>query len=120
MAFISDEAYDAALDYIDTNTTVLHICTEEPTLFGTLNSCGTKTPPTIDVPEAGAANGRRVKIGAIADGSVVCTGTVTADSWALVSGTELLAAGQLSASQSVTNGNTFTLAEFYVSIADAT
>jgi len=120
MPLISDVALDLALDYINDQATILHICTTEPTVYGTLNSCGTKTPPVIsDTPENGTS-GRKVVVSAIEDGSVICTGTVTADSWALVSGTALLAAGQLSASQSVTNGNTFTLASFDIQISDAT
>jgi len=117
MPLIIDAALDAALDYIDDNTTVLHICSAEPTVYGTLNSLGTKTPPTIGVPEDGTG-GRKVVVSAITDGTV--TGTGTADSWALVSGAALLAAGQLSSSQSVTSGNVFTLESFDVQVNDAT
>ena len=116
MSWLGNEVLDAALNYIDTNTTVLHICTQEPTVFGTLYSCGTKTPPTIGASGERTAGGREIEISAITDGEVTVTATAT--HFALVSGTVLIATGSLSASQAVTDGNDFTLAEFTIGIPD--
>ena len=116
MSWLGNEVLDAALDYIDDNTTVLHICSAEPTVFGTLNSLGTKTPPIIDTPEPGDTSGRKVIVNSFSDGSV--TGTGTATHYALVSGSVLIATGSLTSSQGVTSGNTFSLSEFTIGIPD--
>ena len=62
--------------------------------------------------------GRKVTVAAISDGSI--TGTGTATHYAIVDSTNsrLLATAALTASQSVTNGNTFTLATFDIGIPD--
>jgi len=119
MPFLHDSVLDAALAYIDDNCTVLHVCSQLPadlTEAGTTYTLGNKTPPTIGVPENGDVNGRKVVVSAIADGTVTASGT--ASHWALVSGTELLAAEALSAPQVVTSGNVFTLAAFDVTLPD--
>ena len=125
MPLIMDAILDLALAGIDDQATALHICTADPTTFSIATTegtsmCGVKTTPTIGVPENGASNGRRVIVAEITDGSVTCTGTVTASHWALVSGSVLLASGALSATQSVTDLNVFTLDAFSITIADAT
>jgi hypothetical protein len=64
-----------------------------------------------------AGGGREVEVAAISDGEV--TGTGTASHWAITDGSSvLIAAGALSASQAVTDGNTFTLAAFKIGIPD--
>lgn len=122
MPSIHDNALDAALNYIDTNVTALHICfTQEPTTYAEATStytCGNKASPVVNAPVNGDTSGRKIVVDAITDGSV--TATQTAGWWALVSGTELLAAGALSATQAVTNGNTFTLTTFDIEIQDPT
>ena len=118
-AFLTDSSLDAALNYIKTNATVLHICSSQPANYAGVAavSLGTKTSPTIGSPVDGTS-GRKVVVSAITDGSVSATGT--ASHYAIVSGTELLAANTLSASQSVTNGNVFTLATFDITLPDPT
>lgn len=121
MAYINDAAYDAALSYIDTNGTRLDICSSEPANYAGIAavSLGNKTSLSIGSPADGAVNGRRVTVASIADGSV--TGTGTATHWAIHNAADtLVASGSLSASQSVTSGNTFTLAAFDITVADAT
>lgn len=118
MSLISTVALDLALDYIDAQATILHICSAEPTVYGTLNSLGNKTSPVISASGAGAGTEREIGVSAITDGTV--TGTGTADSWCLVSGSELLAAGQLDSSQAVTSGNTFTLDAFDIALNQPT
>lgn len=121
-AFLSDNVLDFGVDYIDDNCGALHICSQQPTTYAEATSTyslGSKTSPTVGAAENGASSGRRVRVSAITDGSV--TGTGTATHYALVkttATTELLAAQALSASQAVTNGNTFTLDEISVTIPD--
>jgi hypothetical protein len=122
MALIADYIFDLALAELDTNVTHLYICSAEPTTFTQATSTfalGVKATPTVSAPANGAVNGRRVTVSAITDGSVSATGTAT--HWALTktTGSTLMATGALSASQAVTNGNTFTLAAYDVTIADA-
>ena len=123
MPFISDEAFDAGLDYLDTNGTRIDInYTQEPTTYTEATStftCGNKTGLNTGAAEAGAVDGRRVIVPAITDGSV--TATQTAGWWSLTDGATLfLAAGALSATQGVTSGNTFTLDAISITFRDAT
>lgn len=119
MAFIHDDALDALLSYIATNGDKLHICSAEPTVFGTLNSLGNKATPAFGSVTNGASNGRRLPVSAITDGTV--TGSGTATHWAIVDegNSKILATGALASSQGVTSGNTFTLAQFYINAPDA-
>jgi hypothetical protein len=122
MASINHTSIDLALADIRTATDTLHICVSEPANYGAVAAAsrGTKASPTIGTPEAGAVDGRRITISAISDGSVSSDGTVT--HWALtrevVSEERLLATGTLESSQAVTNGNSFTLTSFSVTIRD--
>ena len=123
MAFISDNAFDSGLSYLDTNGTRIDICSQEPTTYTEATSTYTLGNDTVNTgsPENGASNGRRVIVPAITAGSV--TGTNTATHWALSktsATTELLATGALTSSQAVTSGNTFTLDAISITFADAT
>lgn len=122
MAFIADYIYDLALSELDTATATLYICSQEPTSYAQASSTyalGSKASITISAPADRSPSGRKVTISAITDGSVSGTGTAT--HWAITkAGTTLMATGSLSASQSVTTGNTFTLGAFDIGIADAT
>lgn len=121
---ISDNAYDAALDYIDTNAETVYICSQAPTTYTEASSTyklGTKTSAAVGTPTAGDTDGRKVVITAITDGTVDSSGTAT--HWALCKDSataELLAAGPLASSQVVTSGNTFTLPATDVTLRDAT
>jgi hypothetical protein len=121
MPQLIDAAKDAALNYVRSNATVLHVCSSEPTSFANVASVtlGNKSAPTINAPEDATGGGRKIVCAAVTDGTV--TGDGTGSHWALVSGTELLAANALAATQSLTNGNTLTLSAFdAVTIPDAT
>jgi len=120
MAYINDEIFDGGLDYADTNGTRIDITSQEATTYAEATSTYTLGNDTVNTgaPEAGAVDGRRVIVPAITAGSV--TGTGTADTWALTNGSnELLATGDLSSSQAVTSGNTFTLDAISITIRDA-
>ena len=120
MAFLTDEALDQGLDYIDTNGTRIDICSQAPTTYAEATSTyslGNKTGLNTGATQDGDSSGRKVIVPAITDGSV--TGTGTASHWALTDGTSLLLAWQtLSSSQAVTSGNTFTLGAIDITIPD--
>ncbi|WP_320176612.1 hypothetical protein [Roseovarius pacificus] len=121
MAFIADNIFDSGLSYAQTKGSRIDVCSQEPTSYAEATSTytlGNKTGLTVGAPTNGDTNGRKVVVPAITDGSVTADGTAT--HWALTDGTgELLATGSLSASQGVTNGNTFTLGAIDITIADA-
>ncbi len=122
MPYINDEVLDQGLDYADTNGTRIDICyTQEPTTYTEATStysCGNKTGLNTGATEAGDTDGRKVVVPAITDGSV--TATQTAGWWGLTDGASILvAAGALSATQAVTNGNTFTLDAISITKRDA-
>lgn len=123
MAFLADYILDLALSELDTATSTLYICSQEPTTYtqaSSTHALGNKTSLSIGAPADRVASGlgRRVTVASFTDGSVTATGTAT--HWAITkSGTTLMATGALSASQAVTNGNTFSLAAFDIGIPDA-
>lgn len=120
MPYMNDAVYDAGLDEIRTNATVLYICSQEPanlTEASTTYKLATKTTPSIAAPSDKAGGGRECVVSAITDGVVNNNGTAT--HWAICDGTRLLAANALLASQVVTAPNPFTLAAFAFSFNDA-
>lgn len=121
MALLADYILDLALSELDTATATLYITSAEATNYTQASSTyklGTKTSLSIGAPGDRTPNGRKVTVAAVTDGVVDSTGTAT--HWAITkSGTTLMATGSLSASQSVTAGNTFTLAAFDIGVPDA-
>jgi hypothetical protein len=119
MASVNPNAYDAAIAYLITNGNRLHICSQEPTVVGTLYSLGNKSSITLGAAGAGTPSGRKTTVPAITDGAV--TGNGTATHWAIINtgATILVATGQLNASQVVSSGNVFTLAAFDITLLDA-
>lgn len=124
MPYMIDAAYDALLNYIQTNAESLRICSAQPATYAEATSTyllGTKTSPTVGTPADRSPNGREITVSAISDGSITVSGT--ASHWALVKDSAtsaLLCAGNLSSTQGVTNGNTFTLTSFAIGVPDVT
>ncbi len=121
MVFLVDNALDNGLSYLTSVGNRLDICNAEPTTYTEATSTftvGNKASLTVGSPTNGDSSGRKVVIPSISDGSV--TASSTASHWALVSstGSELLAAQSLSATQPVTSGNTFTLPAIDITIPD--
>lgn len=118
-AILHNDVFDNGLSVLDTATATLHICyTQQPTTLAeatTTYSCGNKSGISIGSPQDGTT-GRKVTVAAITGGSV--TATQTAGWFAIVDATRLLAAGPLSSTQAVTNGNTFSLGAFDITIPD--
>ena len=123
MAYMNDLLYDLLLAGFSGVATRLDICSQEPATYTEATSTytlGNKTGITYQAAADRTPNGRKIAVDAISGGSV--TGTGTASHWAITkptATTALYAAKTLSASQSVTSGNTFSLASFDIGVPDA-
>lgn len=119
-ATIADAVFDAALNYLETNGTVVHITSANPTNWAGLAAVtlGNETACTYTGPEDGAS-GRKTTLDAITDGDV--TGTDTATHFAITNGSDTVYVIQeLNASQAVTSGNKFTLTAVTIQLSDPT
>lgn len=121
MATLGDRVFDNGLTVLDTEANAIHVTSQEATSYAEATSTytlGNSTSLSINAPADRTGGGRKVTVAAISDGSI--TGTGTATHYAIVDTTNsrLLATAALTASQSVTNGNTFTLATFDIGIPD--
>ena len=120
MATLNDRVFDNGLTVLDTEANAIHITSAEATSFANVSSVtlGNSTSLSIGAPQDRSGGGREVVVAAITDGSV--TGTGTATHYAIVDtvNSRLLATGSLTASQSVTTGNTFTLSSVAIGIPD--
>ena len=123
MAYLHDNVLDQGINYIDTNIEKLYIVSATAVTTFTeaesSSSLGAEDSPVCSAPTDGDTSGRKITISAITAGSITADGT--ARGWALTddSASLLLASGSLSASQTVTNGNSFTLTAFDIEIPDA-
>jgi uncharacterized lipoprotein YajG len=123
MPSINDRVLDTGLAILQNETTALVICSAEPTTFTEANATyklGAKASPTVSAPGARGGGGRKVTVSAITDGAVSATGTASHFALIDVTNSRLLATKALSASQAVTNGNTFTLTALDIGIPAAT
>jgi hypothetical protein len=120
-AILHDRVFDNGLTVLDTEADKLYITSSQATTYTeaiTTYALGVKNTPTVSAPADRTGGGREVTVSAITDGSV--TGTGTAGFYALVdsSNSRMLASNALSATQSVTSGNTFTLTSFKIGFPD--
>jgi hypothetical protein len=121
MATLDNRVFDNGLTVLDTEANKVLITSQEATTYTQANSTyalGNSASLSIGAPADRSGGGREVTVAAITDGSVTGTGTATHFALVDTSNTRLLATGSLSASQSVTSGNTFTLASFDIGIPD--
>lgn len=121
MPRLENPVYDAALQVLVSNGDRLDICSQEPTSYTEATSTyslGNKTSITIGTIADGDVSGRKVTVSATTGGTIGSTGTATHYAISNTSGTQLLAAGQLTTSQSVVSGNTFTTQAFDIEIPD--
>lgn len=121
MASLGDRVFDNGLTVLDTEANKITITSQESTTYASANSThalGSSTSLSIGAPADRSGGGREVTVAAISDGSVSGTGTATHYAILDTTNSRLLATGSLSASQSVTNGNSFTLASFKIGIPD--
>jgi hypothetical protein len=121
MATLSDRVFDNGLTVLDTEANRIDITSQEATSYAEATSTytlGNSTSLSIGAPQDRSGGGREVVVAAITDGLV--TGTGTATHYAIVDtvNSRLLATSTLTASQSVTSGNTFTLSSVAIGIPD--
>ena len=121
MATLNDRVFDQGLSVLDLEANAIHVTSQEATVYNDATatySLGNSTSLSIGAPADRTGGGREVTVAQIADGSI--TGTGTATHYAIVDtvNSRVLATGALTASQSVTSGNTFTLASFKIGIPD--
>ncbi len=121
MAYLNDRVFDEGLSILDLEANAVHVTSAEATTYLEATSTytlGLSSSLSIAAPSDRTGGGRKVAVSAISDGDITGTGTVT--HYALVDtvNSRLLATAALTASQSVTNGNTFTLATFDIGIPD--
>ena len=121
---IGDRVFDNGLTVLDTEATHLHICsTQVPTTFAEATSTytlGNKSLAAGDVsaPSDRAGGGRKVTVSALSAGTVSASGTAGYYGIVDTTNSRLLAGGRLASAQSVTSGNTFSLASFDIGIPD--
>jgi len=106
---------------LDTEANAIHITDSEATDYTDATSTstlGNSTSLSIGAPQDRSGGGREVVVAAITDGSVTGTGTATHYAIVDTANSRLLATGDLTASQAVTSGNTFTLSSVAIGIPD--
>lgn len=121
MATLNDRVFDNGLTVLDTEATRIDVTSQEATSYTSATSThtlGNSTSLSIGSPADRSGGGREVTVAAISDGSITGTGTATHYAIVDTNNSRLLVTGALSASQSVTSGNTFSLAAFTVGIPD--
>jgi len=121
MATLNDRVLDSGLGVLDTEANRIDVCSQEPTTYAAATSTytlGNSTSLSGAAPSDRSGGGREVVFAAITDGSITGTGTATHYAISDTNNSRLLVTGSLSASQSVTNGNSFTGASFATGIPD--
>lgn len=121
MATLNDRVFDNGLTVLDTEANRIDITSQEATSYAEATSTytlGNSTSLSIGAPQDRSGGGREVVVAAITDGSVTGTGTATHYAIVDTSNSRLLATGSLTASQSVTSGNTFSLSSVAIGIPD--
>jgi hypothetical protein len=118
MPYLNPLVYDSGLSFLIANGSRLDICSAEPANYAGIAavSLGNKTGLSLTGPADAVGEGREATVPAISDGAVTATGT--AAHYVISNGTNAMYAVQaLTASQAVTDGNTFTLTELKVKLA---
>jgi hypothetical protein len=121
MATVADRVLDNGLTVLDTEASRVDITSQEATTYAQATSTytlGNTTSISISAPADRTGGGRKVTLSAVSGASVTGTGTATHYAITDVSNTRLLVTGSLTASQSVTSGNTFSLDALDVGIPD--
>ena len=121
MATLNDRVFDNGLTVLDTEANAIHVTSQEATTYAEATSTyslGNSTSLSIGAPQDRSGGGREVVVAAITDGDVTGTGTVTHYAIVDTANSRLLATSTLTASQAVTDGNTFTLSSVAIGIPD--
>ena len=121
MATLNDRVFDNGLSALDTEANKMLVTSQEATTFTEANSTyalGNSGSLSIGASSDRTGGGRKVAVAAISDGVITADGTATHYAIVDTANSRLLVTAALTAGQSVTNGNTFTLATFDVGIPD--
>lgn len=121
MATVADRVLDEGLTVLDVEANAVHINSQQATTYAEATSTytlGNTTSISISAPADRTGGGRKVTLSAITGASVTATGTATHYAIVDTSNSRLLVTGALTASQSVTSGNTFSLEALDVGIPD--
>ena len=121
MASIADRVLDNGLTVLDTEADAVHITSQEATSYAEATSTytlGNASSISVGAPADRTGGGRKVTLAAISGASVTGTGTATHYAIVDTANSRLLVTGSLTASQSVTSGNTFSLEALDVGIPD--
>lgn len=122
MAYMDDGSLDALLSDIKSNYETEYICSAEPATYTEASSTyalGSKASPATGVIGDRTGGGRKFTVSAISDGSVSADGTASHYAGVDATATTLKVAEALSATQVVSNGNTYTLTAHDIGIPDA-
>jgi hypothetical protein len=117
---VATSVIDNGLASLKSAATHIYLTTQEPANYTEASSTYAKGNKNFGAGNVfpGAigdgTNGRKVTTAAVTDGDITGDGTVT--HWAITDGSALLATGALAASQAVTNGNTFSLGAFDITV----
>jgi len=116
--YLHPNVYDKGLEWLVANAARIDICSAEPATYAQAVTDANLSvgfdAVAVGAPAA-AGTGRKVTVSAVAEGTV--TETATATHWAITDGLGILiAAGALAAGQVFTDGNTWSLAAFDITM----
>ena len=123
MATVADRVLDNGLQVLDLEANAVHITSQQATTYAEATSTytlGHTTSISISAPPDSTGGGRQVTLTAVTGASVTASGTATHYAIVDTSNSRLLVTSALTASQSVTSGNTFSLEALDVGIPDPT
>lgn len=121
MATLNNRVFDQGLSVLDLEANQIHVTSQEATSYAeaiTTYTLGNSSSLSIGAPQDRTGGGREVVVAAISDGAITGTGTATHYAIVDTANSRLLATSTLTASQAVTNGNTFTLSAVAIGIPD--
>lgn len=118
MAFVNDSALDAALSWIQTNGTTLHICSSEPASYAGIAAVELASAPiTIGSPADRSPNGREVTVPAVSADAVDTSGNST--HYAISNGTDTLVATNATAGTvALSDTGTYNTSTFTIGLPD--
>ena len=123
MATVADRVLDNGLQVLDLEANAVLITSQQATTYAEATSTytlGNTTSISISAPTDRTGGGRQVTLTAVTGASVTASGTATHYAIVDTSNSRLLVTSALTASQSVTSGNTFSLEALDVGIPDPT
>ena len=123
MSSIADRVLDSGLTTLDTEANCIDLTSAESTTFAEATSSqtlGNATSISINAPadRTASGGGRKVTLAAVSGGTITASGTATHFAISDTTNSRLLVTGALTASQSVTSGNTFALSSLDIGIPD--